>query len=184
MTTVDSAPENRASPGAAQASEATVEDLRWMREALSLARLGASTPGASPIGCIIVLDGRIVGEGHNEVGLRHDPTAHAEIVAMRRACEALGRDELRGATLYTTLQACGMCTMASIWARIGSIVHGAERDQVHRMYFEDRHLDTMNFIRDAYRDDLQVIGRVLGDECAVLYHRPDDDVPRQEQGNV
>ncbi len=179
-----SAPGDRASPGAAAAGEATADDLRWMRGALALARQGAGAPGASPIGCVIVLDGRVVGEGHNEVGLRHDPTAHAEIVAMRRACAALGRDDLRGATLYTTLQACGMCTMASIWARIGRIVHGAERDQVHRMYFEDRHLDTMNFIHDAYRDDLQVVGRVLGDECAALYHGPDDDVPRDEQGNV
>ena len=179
-----SAPVDRGSPGTGPASEATAGDLRWMREALSLARQGESAPGASPIGCVIVLDGRIVGDGHNEVGLRHDPTAHAEIVAIRRACAALGRDDLRGAVLYTTLQACGMCTMASIWARIGRIVHGAERDQVHRMYFEDRHLDTMNFIRDAYRDDLEVVGRVLGDECAALYHRPDDDVPRDEQGNV
>ncbi len=178
------APGDRASPGAASAGQATADDLHWMREALSLARQGAGAPGASPIGCVIVLDGRVVGAGHNEVGLRHDPTAHAEIVAMRRACAALGRDDLRGAVLYTTLQACGMCTMASIWARIGRIVHGAERDQVHRMYFEDRHLDTMNFIRDAYRDDLQVVGRVLGDECAALYHGPDDDVPRDEQGNI
>ena len=178
------APEGRASPGAKSASEATADDLRWMREAIRLARLGAATPGASPIGSVVVLDGRLVGEGHNEVGIRHDPTAHAEMVAMRRACEALGRDELRGAVLYTTLQACGMCSMASIWARIGRIVHGAERDQVHRMYFEDRHLDTMNFIRDSYRNDLTVVGRVLGEECAALLHRPGEDVPREEQGNI
>ena len=57
---------------------------------------------------------------------------------------------LRGAVLYTTLQPCGMCTMASIWAKIGRIVYGAGRDDVHDMYFEDRHLDTVNFIRDAY----------------------------------
>lgn len=181
---VGPAPEGRASPGAEPPGEASAEDLRWMREALRLARQGARTPGASPIGAVVVLDGRVVGEGHNEVGLRHDPTAHAEIVAMRRACEALGRDDLRGATLYTTLQACGMCTMASIWARVRRIVHGAERDQVHRMYFEDRHLDTMNFIRDSYREDLVVVGRVLGDACAALYHRPGDDVPLEEQGNV
>ncbi len=184
MKLVGSGSGDRASPGAAPASEASEEDQRWMREALVLAQRGEGTLGASPIGCVVVLDGRVVGEGHNEVELRHDPTAHAEIVAMRRACAALGRHELRGATLYTTLQACGMCTMASIWAHIGRIVHGAERDQVHRMYFEDRHLDTMNFIRDAYRDNLQVIGRVLGDECAALYHRPDDDVSPDEQGNI
>ena len=128
--------------------------------------------------------GKIVAEGHNEVGLRHDCTAHAEIVAMRRAGEQLGQEQFPGATLYSTLQPCGMCTMASIWGRIGRIVYGAERDQVHRMYFETEHLDTMNFIRDAYRDGIEIIGRVLGDECAELYYRPDDEPPAEEQGNI
>jgi len=130
------------------------------------------------------MDGQVVGEGHNEVGLRHDPTAHAEMVAIRRASAALGRDELRGATLYSTLQPCGMCTMASIWSRIGRVVYGAGRDEVHKMYFEDRHLDTMNFIRDAYRGDMPVVAGVLADECAALYYGPNDDPPLQEQGNL
>ena len=173
-----------ATPGAAPAQAATPDDLRHMRRALELARAGDAKAGASPIGCVIVLDGEVVAEGHNEVGLRHDPTAHAEIVAIRRACESLGTEDLRGAVLYSTLQPCGMCTMASIWSRIDRIVYGAERDQVHRMYFEDRHLDTMNFIRDAYRDDIEVVGRVLGDECAGLYYGPEDDPPAEEVGNV
>jgi tRNA(Arg) A34 adenosine deaminase TadA len=103
------------------------DDARFMRRAIVIAR----RPGVNPIGCVIVLDGEIVGEGHNEVDIRHDPTAHAEIVAMRQAGETLGQFEFRGATLCSTLQPCGMCTMASIWARIGRIVYGAERDQVH-----------------------------------------------------
>ncbi len=155
-----------------------------MAQAVALARQGDRTEGASPIGCVIVMDGRVVGEGHNEVGIRHDPTAHAETVAIRRACAALGRDELRGATLYSTLQPCGMCTMASIWSRIGRIVYGAGREDVHRMYFEDRHLDTMNFIHDAYRDDLQVVAGVLRDDCAALCWRPGDDPPVEDQGNI
>jgi tRNA(adenine34) deaminase len=126
----------------------------------------------------------VVAEGHNEVGLRHDPTAHAEIVAIRRAGAALERDDLRGATLYSTLQPCGMCTMASIWSRIDRIVYGAGRDDVHRMYFEDRHLDTMNFIRDAYREDMPVVGGVMREECAALYYGPGDSPPPEEQGNV
>ena len=80
--------------------------------------------------------------------------------------------ELRGATLYSTLQPCGMCTMATIWAKIGRIVFGAGRDDVHPMYFEDRHLDTLDFIRDAYRDDLMLQGGVLAAECAALYVPP------------
>ena len=115
--------------------------------------------------------------------IRHDPTSHAEIVAMRRAGEMLRQSEFRGATLYSTLQPCGMCTMASIWAKIGRIVYGAERDQVHPMYFEDRHLDTMDFVRDAFRDDLSLSGGLLADECAALYVGPDEEVPQDEQFN-
>jgi len=159
------------------------DDARYMRRAMELAQQGDRRPGASPIGCVIVLDGEIAGEGYNEVVIRHDPSAHAEIVAIRRAGEKLAQSELRGATLYSTLQPCGMCTMASIWAKIGRIVYGAERHQVHPMYFEDRHLDTMDFVRDAFREDLSVVGGLLGDECATLYVGPDEEVPRDEQYN-
>lgn len=155
-----------------------------MAEAVAVAREAGRVRGASPIGCVLVVDGVVVASGHNEVGLRHDPTAHAEIVAIRRACEALGQDQLPGATLYSTLQPCGMCTMAVIWTGIGRVVFGAGRDDVHRMYFEDRHLDTMNFINDAYREDVTVAGGVLREACADLYWGPDDDPPAEEQGNV
>ncbi len=158
-------------------------DDDFMRRALALVQAEPKSVGA-PIGCVIVLNGKIVGEGTNEVACQHDPTAHAEIVAIRRATQSLEAQELRGATLYSTLQPCGMCTMASIWAKIGRIVCGAERGQVHRMYFEDRHLDTLDFIADAYRADLSIKGGVLGSECAALYYGADDIVPIEEQGNI
>lgn len=151
-----------------------------MRRAIAV---GTQNPG-SPIGCVIVRDGQVLAEGHNEVDPNHDPTAHAEIVTIRRACAAAGSQELRGTTLYSTLQPCGMCSMASIWARVGRIVYGAERKQVHRMYFEDRHLSTMDYIEDAYREDMPVVGGVLGDACAAMYHGPDEDVPDEEQANT
>jgi tRNA(adenine34) deaminase len=160
------------------------EDLRYMRRAIELAHMAAAIPGASPIGCVIVRNGQILGEGHNEVEIRHDPTAHAEIVAMRRVGGALGSADFRGATLYSTLQPCGMCSMASIWSKIGRIVFGAGREDVHRMYFEDRHLDTFDFIADAFRDDLVLIGGVLGEECAALYYGPGDNPPPEDQGNI
>ena len=178
------APAETASPGAQSPDAATEADRAFMARAVEVARRGDRMPGASPIGCVIVLDGRAVAEGHNEVGLRHDPTAHAEMVAIRRAGAALEREDLRGATLYSTLQPCGMCTMASIWSHVGRIVYGAGRDDVHRMYFEDRHLDTMNFIRDAYRRDMAVVGGVLREECAGLYYGPDDRPPAKVQANV
>ena len=178
------APPETATPGAMDPTAATDADLGFMARALELAKKGDKTEGASPIGCVIVMHGRVIAEGHNEVGIRHDPTAHAEMVAIRAAGAALERDELKGATLYSTLQPCGMCTMASIWSRIDRVVYGAGRDDVHRMYFEDRHLDTMNFIRDAYRKDMPVVAGVMVKECAALYYGPDDDPPIEEQGNI
>lgn len=172
------------SPGAAPASAASPADLALMARAIRVAREGGRRPGASPIGCVIVLDGEVVAEAHNEVGLQHDPTAHAEMVAIRRACASLQREDLRGATLYSTLQPCGMCTMASIWSHIGRIVYGAGRAEVHRMYFEDRHLDTMDFLTDAYREDMTVVGGVMAAEAARLYYGPGDTPPPEEQGNV
>ena len=73
--------------------------------------------------------------------------------------------------------------MASIWAGVSRIVYGAESDQVHRMYFENRHLEIADFVRDAYKDDLRVEGGVLGASCAKLYYGPDDHPPQDEQAN-
>ena len=159
-------------------------DEDFMRRAIALAAEGEKSPDCGPIGCVIVRDGKVIGEGHNEVDARFDPTAHAEVVAMRRAGQTLRQSRFEGATLYSTLQPCGMCSMASIWAGISRIVYGAERAQVHRMYFEDRNFDTMDFIRDAYKDDLQLTGGVLAEECANLYYKPNDDPPPEEQANL
>lgn len=159
-------------------------DRAWMRKAIDLARSKGSSPQDTPIAAIIVLDGRLLASAVNETQETNDATAHAEMVAFRKAGPAHGDMELRGATLYSTLQPCGMCTMASIWAKVGRIVYGAGREDVHPMYFEDRHLDTMDFIKDAWRRDLIIEGQCLADECARLYFQPDDDVPVQEQGNI
>ena len=160
------------------------DDERFMREALKVATAKGSHPSVSPIGCVIVLHGHIIASEPNKVAETFDATAHAEIVAMRAA--AFGRENgwLREAVLYSTLQPCGMCTMASIWSKVGRIVYGAAREDVHRMYFEARHVDTLAFISNAYRDDLSIEGGVLREECARLYYRPDDDVPIEQQGNL
>ena len=161
-----------------------MNDEEFMRRALILARQGEASAGGGPIGCVIVQDGEIIGQGHNSVAALHDPTAHAEVTAMRRAGERLQKSRFEGATLYSTLQPCGMCSMASIWAGISRIVYGAERHQVHKMYFEDRHLSTMDYIRDAFKDDLSVTGGLLAQECAALYYGPDDNPPTDEQANT
>jgi len=164
-------------------------DEHWMREALAVATSRGSDPASTPIGCVIVRGQKIIGFAHNECQTMHDATAHAEMVAFRRAGLAVADDdneggELRGATLYSTLQPCGMCTMASIWSKVGRIVFGAGRNDVHRMYFETRHIDTLDFIAKAYRDDLTFTDGVLREDCVRLYYPPDAVLSADDQGNL
>jgi tRNA(adenine34) deaminase len=161
-----------------------VSDELYMREALRVAREKKSNPSLSPIGCVIIRDGVILSACHNQVAEHHDATAHAEIEAIRKAGAQCENRELRGATLYSTLQPCGMCTMASIWSKVSRVVYGAGREDVHKMYFEARHVDTLAFVAKAYREDMTIEGGILRDECASLYYRPWDKVPDDEQGNI
>lgn len=161
------------------------DDEQWMRQAIDLAKCEKGTnPEDTPIAAIVVLNGKIVATGVNRTAEDHDATAHAEIVALRAAGQAVSDMKIEGATLYSTLQPCGMCTFASIWAGVTRIVHGAGRDDVHEMYFEDQHLSTMDYISDAYKRDLVMKGGVLSGECAKLYFGPDDDVPDEMKANT
>ena len=102
----------------------TAADERWMGEALALAQL-AGERGEVPVGAIVVLDGTIVGRGGNAPIATHDPTAHAEVVALRDAAAALRNYRLPGATLYVTIEPCAMCAGAIQHARIARVVFGA-----------------------------------------------------------
>ena len=159
------------------------EDVELIERAITLAQEAQRSGSGAPIGCIIVVNGEIVACGENEVEATNDPTAHAEIVAIRQASRKLKSSRFEGATMYSTLQPCGMCTMAAIWAGISRIVFGAERAQVHEMYFENRNLDILDFVRDAFKDELTLTGGLLGDRCAELYYKPDDKPPQKEQAN-
>jgi tRNA(adenine34) deaminase len=101
-----------------------MSDEEFMRRALELARR-AEQEGEVPVGAVVVMDGRIVGEGWNRPISARDPTAHAEIQAMRAAAGALGNYRLSGATLYVTLEPCEMCLGAMFHARIARAVYGA-----------------------------------------------------------
>ena len=99
-------------------------DAAWMAEALHEAEL-ASREGEIPVGCVIVRDGQLIARGHNLREQTGDPTAHAEIVAIRRAAQALGCWKLTGCTMYVTLEPCPMCAGAISQARISRLVYGA-----------------------------------------------------------
>ncbi len=143
-----------------------------MRVALEEAHAGDRTPGAGEVGCCIVREGELLVRGHNEAELRHDPTAHAEIVCLRRLGEKLATTEFSGCTLYCTLQPCSMCAAACVWAGIKRVVYGAGRGDVHADYFDARHLNAVDLIADAYREDITIAGEVLAAECAKLYAKP------------
>jgi tRNA(adenine34) deaminase len=103
---------------------AEAEDARRMGLALGEARR-AEAAGEVPVGAVVVLDGRVIGRGHNRVIAASDPTAHAEIVALRDAAQAVRNYRLAGADLYTTVEPCPMCCGAALNARIARVVYGA-----------------------------------------------------------
>jgi tRNA(Arg) A34 adenosine deaminase TadA len=111
----------------------------FMRRAIELARHSAIVDRTgSPFGAVIVRDGRIVAEGVNQVPTSNDPTAHAEVVAIRRACDALGTYVLDGCTVYTTGEPCPMCYAAAWWARLEAIYYSSTiRDALEYGDFDD-----------------------------------------------
>jgi tRNA(adenine34) deaminase len=96
----------------------------FMRRAIERAA-DAAKAGEVPVGAVVVLEGRVIGEGYNQPITTHDPTAHAEIVALRAAAKAAGNYRLTGATMYVTVEPCLMCVGAMVHARIGLVVYGA-----------------------------------------------------------
>lgn len=104
------------------------KDEEYMREALREAEI-ALTKGEIPVGAVAVCDGRIVARAHNEREVRNDPTAHAEVLVLRRAAQALGRRRLSDVTLYVTLEPCAMCAGAIVAARVCNLVYGAADPQ-------------------------------------------------------
>ena len=103
---------------------AEAEDARRMGLALEEARR-AEAAGEVPVGAVVVLDGRVIGRGHNRVIAASDPTAHAEIVALRDAAQEAGNYRLAGADLYATAEPCPMCCGAALNARVARVVYGA-----------------------------------------------------------
>lgn len=134
-----------------------------MRAAIVEARAGAAQ-GNLPVGSVVVKDKEIVARGHNEVDSGTDPTAHAEMLALRRAGAALRTPVLSGCTLYTTLEPCPMCAAALAWARIDGVVIGALFARSGGVRSRARTLDLMAPIVHP----VAVVAEVLPEECINL----------------
>lgn len=111
-------------------------DEDFMRAAIQLS-LENMANGGGPFGAVVVLDGKIVGRGGNRVTEDNDPTAHAEVSAIREACRVLGRFSLAGATIYTSCEPCPMCLAAIYWARLDRMVYGNSRQDAAEIGFDD-----------------------------------------------
>ena len=139
----------------------TEQDKEFMRRAISLAQTGIDKNAGGPFGAIVVKDGEIIGEGCNQVTSTNDPTAHAEIVAIRNACEKLGAFQLDDCVIYTSCEPCPMCLGAIYWARPKQIFFACTREDAAEINFDDhfiydeiglpiekRHIKSINFLRD------------------------------------
>ncbi len=113
-----------------------MDDVKFMRRAIELS-LECVASDEGPFGSVVVREGRIIGEGVNRVVPSGDPTAHAEIVAIRAACKAVGSHVLEGAVIYTSCEPCPMCLGAIWWARISEIVYANDRADAAAIGFDD-----------------------------------------------
>jgi guanine deaminase len=138
----------------------TEQDKSFMRRAIELAQNGIENDAGGPFGAIIVKDGVIIGEGWNQVTSTNDPTAHAEVMAIRKACQYLGSFQLEDCVIYTSCEPCPMCLGAIYWARPAKMFFGCTRQDAAKVGFDDefiyeeissdfteRRIETVNFLR-------------------------------------
>ena len=114
-----------------------MEHQKFMQRAIELSKLGMESGQGGPFGCVIVKDGKIVGEGANAVTSSNDPTAHAEVVAIRDACKNLKAFQLDGCILYTSCEPCPMCLGAIYWARPDKVFYANTREDAADIGFDD-----------------------------------------------
>ncbi|MGW3468520.1 nucleoside deaminase [Saccharopolyspora sp. NPDC000995] len=124
---------------------ATGAEQDWMAKAIELATTNVDS-GGGPFGALIVRDGEIIATGINKVTLDLDPTAHAEMTAIRNACRALGTFKLNGCVLVTSCEPCPMCLASAMWARVDRVLFAADRDDAADAGFDDR------AFYDAFKD--------------------------------
>jgi tRNA(adenine34) deaminase len=134
--------------------------VAFMRTALALADEAARV-GEVPVGALVVVGGRIVGRGYNQPIRTHDPTAHAEIVALRQAARTMGNYRLIGATLYVTIEPCLMCVGACIHARVDTLVYGATEPKAGAVESQQRAYE-----HPSLNHRLTIVSGVLAPECA------------------
>lgn len=113
-------------------------DSPFLQRAIDIAVANVAD-GGGPFGAVVVKDGEVIATGENRVTRDNDPSAHAEVVAIRRAAQALGTFSLQGCVLYSSCEPCPMCATTALWARVDEVVFAADREDAARGGFDDRH---------------------------------------------
>ncbi|WP_321375773.1 nucleoside deaminase [uncultured Draconibacterium sp.] len=121
---------------------------KFMEAAIALAKKGMDDNSGGPFGAVVVKDNKIIAQGYNQVTSANDPTAHAEVVAIREACKVLNTFQLEGCTIYTSCEPCPMCLGAIYWARPDKVVFGATKQDAASAQFDDQ------FIYDELEKEL------------------------------
>jgi tRNA(Arg) A34 adenosine deaminase TadA len=150
----------------------------FMRRAIAISREKMRDGAGGPFGAVVVKDGRIIGEGWNQVTSSNDPTAHAEVVAIRRACERLGSFSLAGAEIYASCEPCPMCLSAIYWARLGRIFFANNATDAAAIGFDDAFLYREVALPAAERSI--PLFRLLPDEARAVFEewtRKPDKIP-------
>lgn len=141
--------------------------LRFMREAITLAEKNLRSLEGGPFGAVVVKDGKIVGRGSNKVTSNNDPTAHAEVVAIREACKNLGTFQLDGCTIYSSCEPCPMCLGAIYWARPEKLYFAAGREDAAKAGFDDSYIYQQIPLQPEKRD--MPTGQLLADEAVAVF---------------
>ena len=137
----------------------------YFDKAIELAKLGVKNLEGGPFGAVVVKDNEIIGFGNNKVLKEKDPTAHAEIIAIRDACKSLNTHDLTGCVIYSTSEPCPMCLSAIIWANIKEIYYGTNRKDVAEIGFRDDLI--YNYLKNKEKDILE-IHQIENKECQEL----------------
>ena len=140
----------------------------YMKKAIDAARRG-SRRGQTPFGACIVMGSEVVSTAHNEVWLRNDITAHAEIRAIQKACKELGTIDLSGCEIYSTCEPCPMCFSACHWARISKIVFGASIEDAQKAGFRELTISNDEMKSLGKDDDIEVKGGFMREENVKLF---------------
>jgi tRNA(Arg) A34 adenosine deaminase TadA len=147
----------------------TEKDHLFMQCAIEMAEMGMQENAGGPFGAVIVKNDLIIGEGYNSVTSTNDPTAHAEVLAIRNACRTLQSFQLEGCTIYTTCEPCPMCLGAIYWARLAKVVYACQREDAASANFDDK------FIYDELSHPLNkrqiMFKQMMREEALVLFQK-------------